>query len=226
MILSEKSFGSVLTRNAIPLRCFNCLIAISKRFIPCSHCQLVKYCTETCRSQDWDSSHKQLCPLLDILNFFPAGQAIIKLLIQNGIEAVVRKSRKQSDLMQKPLSNDLQSFFAYRITLSCSPWTRLNFSLTALFLTKMAVRFLDSGSVSESKLTAVILEMLLIMHETREALVEDVGKVRKRYGTFVSPVYRMLPICCQPNTLTQQLGDRTALFAAKKIEVGEEIRIH
>lgn len=226
VILSEKSFGSVLTRNAISSRCFNCMIAVNKRFVPCSHCQLVKYCSETCRSQDWDTSHRQLCPLLDLLHYFPAGQAIIKLLIIHGVETVVRNSRKQRNLLMRPLSNDLQSFFAYRVTLSCSPWTRLNFSLTALFLTKMTFRFLDPGNVTETKLSAVILEMLLIMHETREALVEDVGKVRKRYGTFVSPIYRMLPICCQPNTLTQQLGDRTALIAAKKIEVGEEIRIH
>jgi hypothetical protein len=225
VILSERSFGSVLTRDSITKRCFNCLIA-TKRFVPCSHCQLVRYCTETCRSQDWDNSHEQLCPLLDLLKFFPAGQAVIKILIQNGIESVVLKSRKKSDLLQKPLSNDLESFFAYRVTLSCSPWTRLNFSLTAILLTKMAFRFLDPGQVTESKLCAVILKMLMIMHETREALIEDVGKVRKRYGTFVSPVYRMLPICCQPNTLTQQLGDRTALIAAKRIEIGEEIRIH
>ncbi|XP_054272103.1 SET and MYND domain-containing protein 4-like [Macrosteles quadrilineatus] len=66
VLVIEKPFASVLLPSSYNNYCFHC----KKRchsLIPCLYCVVAMFCSETCRSDSWDSDHRIECGLVPLL---------------------------------------------------------------------------------------------------------------------------------------------------------------
>lgn len=66
VLIIEKSYASVLLPDVYSTYCSHCLQR-SNSLIPCDHCTMVLYCSESCRAQNWEQSHRIECDLLPSL---------------------------------------------------------------------------------------------------------------------------------------------------------------
>lgn len=66
-LVIEKPFASVLLPRHLETHCYHCLKRVTAP-LPCNQCSTVRYCSETCVKQSWDSYHSVECQYLDLIH--------------------------------------------------------------------------------------------------------------------------------------------------------------
>ena len=67
ILVIEKPFASVLLPRYLETHCYHCLRCVTVP-IPCLQCSTVRYCSEACAKQSWDSYHSLECRYLDLIH--------------------------------------------------------------------------------------------------------------------------------------------------------------
>lgn len=68
ILVIEKPFASVLLPCHVDSHCYHCLTLTSNVIpTPCHQCSMVRYCSESCAHQSWESYHSIECRYLDLL---------------------------------------------------------------------------------------------------------------------------------------------------------------
>ena len=66
IVLIEKPFGIFLEKEFLDTHCFECGRKIIAA-VPCDRCSKVRYCSDACRSESWESDHRIGCPAMNLL---------------------------------------------------------------------------------------------------------------------------------------------------------------
>lgn len=67
IVVIEKPFASVLLQRHLETHCYHCLKRVTVP-LPCYQCYTVRYCSEACIKQSWDSYHSLECQYLDLIH--------------------------------------------------------------------------------------------------------------------------------------------------------------
>lgn len=67
ILIIEKPFASVLLPRHLETHCYHCFKRVSVP-LPCYQCSTVRYCSDTCAKESWDSYHYVECQYLDLIH--------------------------------------------------------------------------------------------------------------------------------------------------------------
>ena len=67
ILIIEKPFASVLLPRHLETHCYHCLKRVSVP-LPCYQCSTVRYCSNACAKESWDSYHYVECQYLDLIH--------------------------------------------------------------------------------------------------------------------------------------------------------------
>lgn len=67
ILIIEKPFASVLLPRHLETHCYHCFKRVSVP-LPCYQCSTVRYCSDACAKESWDSYHYVECQYLDLIH--------------------------------------------------------------------------------------------------------------------------------------------------------------
>ena len=87
-LVIEKPYASVLLPKHLGTHCYNCLKRVTHP-LPCVQCSSVRYCSEACARQSWDSYHSIECQYLDLIHgasIGANGHLALRIIVKAGFK--------------------------------------------------------------------------------------------------------------------------------------------
>lgn len=88
VLIVERPYTSVLLPDHYSTHCHQCLTKTTAP-LPCPHCPLVLYCTETCRDDSWRKYHHIECPYLGIMHAIGIAHLAFRIIVTTGLKELL-----------------------------------------------------------------------------------------------------------------------------------------
>jgi len=147
-VLSETAFATCLNTQSLESFCHHCCSELGNKLTPCSHCSSVRYCSEVCRKESWESYHREECPHFDLLISMGVLRLALRILLVAGVDNCLEVDNEFSFNSNTPTKqvvapNSYRS--VYNLTdhsNDLSPLVSASKTLTATFILSFSSQFL------------------------------------------------------------------------------------
>lgn len=249
-LVIEKPFASVLLPRHLETHCYHCLKRVTVP-LPCKQCSTVRYCSETCVKQSWDSYHSVECQYLDLIHqagIGGNGHLALRIITKAGFEFL--KDLRQ-EIQQGLCKSDIESGCRHDgsyvssdyLPIYCLVTHSEDRSISDLFRrTMMAVFLLKTlqggtffGENPCSQQDLVFVGGVLLRHlQSNPCNAHEISELQLNLNSVATSetseiaagIYATLSLfnhSCDPTVTRTFYGDTCVVRAIKKIPVSHEI---
>lgn len=251
ILVIEKPFASVLLPEHLETHCYHCLRHVTVP-LPCYQCSTVRYCSEACAKQSWDSYHSVECQYLDLIHragIGGNGHLALRIITKAGYEFLkefrqeIQQGLCESDSRESGCRRDGSYVSSDYLPIYCLVTHSEDRSIGDLFRrTMMAVfllKTLQGGTFFGKKpcsqkdlafIGGLILRHLQSnpcnAHEVSELQLDLNSVATSESSEIASGIYATLSLfnhSCDPTVTRNFYGDTCVVRAIKNIPMGHEI---
>lgn len=225
ILFAEKPFAHVVLPDQYHQHCHHCC----KKFIaplPCAHCTLALYCSETCRLESWQKYHLWECG--GLILFHNVGIAHLGLRVALVSSSVSESERfhqvynlvthtedmMPDDLYQYALTAVLMNLYLKYHTTYFSAANKNGYSFQVMgghILHHIAQMICNGHAITKVDFTNM------------STAQNTVSEEKQRIATAIYPSASMMNHSCEPNITNSFVNDYLIVQASKNISKGEEV---
>lgn len=252
ILVIEKPFASVLLPRHLETHCYHCLRRATNIPIPCCQCSTVRYCSEACAKQSWDSCHSIECQYLDLIHqaglggndllalriVAKAGYKCLMNFRQKLQQGLCNVSGRDSGCREEGTYNSEDYLPIYCLVTHSDDRSMSDLfrrTMISVFLLKILQGggFFDGEACSQNDLAfigSLILRHLQSnpcnAHEVSELQLNLNSVATSETDEIAAGIYATLSLfnhCCDPSVTRNFYGDTCVVRAIKNIPKGQEI---
>ncbi|KAI1290799.1 SET and MYND domain-containing protein 4 [Halotydeus destructor] len=227
VIIVCKATASVLASAFTEDYCDHCMLPFGDRFLSCSSCTLVKYCSAICRRQAMADYHGSECKWLPVLRLYPNALHALRIMLSCGFDKSLKYSlsadkRSLEDWTKMTFGPRFECFYSLFRKDMQSLEFKYSYPMAAAVYGIICQRM---GLISQDDVIAfssqTMMESLLIISRNADTVfTADWSKI---VGSAIHMTSSMFNHSCEPNVHTYYVGSKVVHLARRPLAAGEEI---
>ena len=251
ILIIEKPFASVLLPRHLETHCYHCLKRVSVP-LPCYQCSTVRYCSDACAKESWDSYHYVECQYLDLIHGAGIGgnaHLALRIITKAGYQFLkdfrqeIQEGLYHSDSRESGCRGDGRYVSSDYLSIYCLVTHSEDRSISDLFRRTVLAMFLlktlqggaffgkDSCSLEDlAFIGGLILRHLQSnpcnAHEISELQLNLNSVATSETDEIASGIFATLSLfnhSCDPSVTRNFYGDTCVVRAIKNIRSGHDI---
>ncbi|RWS28585.1 SET and MYND domain-containing protein 4-like protein [Leptotrombidium deliense] len=244
IITAEEPYACWLRPNGYSKYCNQCLVKLSARFLYCSGCLDVKYCSVECRDKAWITYHNVECKHIEVLKKWAMGHLALRMVIIPGVDIVLAIEKSEKLPIKESLNNGFSSEYQCIQSLTGEQCLLDDYyviaTIGAAFMALVAskMKLIDEQNEDFCLFAGVIFKHIAQVYlntytvydqrlrttEFKNILLTDEDK--KKIGVTLYATSSLFSHSCENNCYKYYCGSKIIIVNHLPIEAGAEITVN